>query len=82
MDELLKESMDNIEKFTKEQDIDQQIYVLNEAMKEINIAKDLVKEFTDIRNKSIKNLYGLGVSAQELSNITGISKVYIHKVVK
>lgn len=82
MEELLEESMRNIDKLNKDQEIKKQTYVLEEAIQEIKIAKDLVSKFTDIRNKAIKNLYNVGVSAKELSDMTGISKVYIHRVVK
>ena len=82
MEELLEESMRNIDKLNRDQEIKQQTYVLEEAMQEIKIAKDLVSKFTDIRNKAIKNLYNVGVSAKELSDMTEISKVYIHRVVK
>lgn len=82
MEELLEESMRNIDKLNRDQEIKQQTYVLEEAMQEIKIAKDLVSKFTDIRNKAIKNLYNIGVSAKELSDMTEISKVYIHRVVK
>ena len=82
MDELLDESLKNIEQQTKSREIENNEHALFEAIDEIDMAKTLVKEFTDIRNKAIKNLYNVGISAKRLSEITGLSTVYIHRVVK
>ena len=82
MDELLDESLKNIEQQTRSRDIENNEHALFEAIDEIDMAKTLVKEFTDIRNKAIKNLYNVGISAKRLSEITGLSTVYIHRVVK
>lgn len=82
MDELLDESLKNIEQQTRSREIKNNEHALFEAIDEIDMAKTLVKEFTDIRNKAIKNLYNVGISAKRLSEITGLSTVYIHRVVK
>ena len=82
MDELLDESLKNIEQQTRSREIENNEHALFEAIDEIDIAKTLVKEFTDIRNKAIKNLYNAGISAKRLSEVTGLSTVYIHRVVK
>ena len=82
MDELLDESLKNIEQQTRSREIENNEHALFKAIDEINMAKTLVKEFTDIRNKAIKNLYNVGISAKRLSEITGLSTVYIHRVVK
>lgn len=82
MDELLDESLKNIEQQTRSREIENNEHALFEAIDEINMAKTLVKEFTDIRNKAIKNLYNVGISAKRLSEVTGLSTVYIHRVVK
>tara|TARA_R100001509_G_C4816081_1_gene198107 strand:+ start:455 stop:703 length:249 start_codon:yes stop_codon:yes gene_type:complete len=82
MDELLDESLKNIEQQTRSREIENNEHALFEAIDEIDIAKTLVKEFTDIRNKAIKNLYNVGISAKRLSEVTGLSTVYIHRVVK
>lgn len=82
MDELLDESLKNIEQQTRSREIENNEHALFEAIDEIDMAKTLVKEFTDIRNKAIKNLYNVGISAKRLSEITGLSTVYIHRVVK
>tara|TARA_B100001939_G_scaffold342543_1_gene353831 strand:- start:1467 stop:1715 length:249 start_codon:yes stop_codon:yes gene_type:complete len=82
MDELLDESLKNIEKQTRSREIENNEHALFEAIDEIDMAKTLVKEFTDIRNKAIKNLYNVGISAKRLSEVTGLSTVYIHRVVK
>ena len=82
MDELLDESLKNIEKQTRSREIENNEHALFEAMDEIDMAKTLVKEFTNIRNKAIKNLYNVGISAKRLSEVTGLSTVYIHRVVK
>lgn len=82
MDELLDESLKNIEQQTKSREIENNEHALFEAIDEIDMAKTLVKEFTDIRNKAIKNLYNVGISAKRLSEVTGLSTVYIHRVVK
>ena len=66
MDELLDESLKNIEQQTRSREIENNEHALFEAMNEINMAKTLVKEFTDIRNKAIKNLYNVGISAKRL----------------
>ena len=82
MDELLDESLKNIEQQTRSREIENNERALFEAIDEIDMAKTLVKEFTDIRNKAIKNLYNVGISAKRLSEVTGLSTVYIHRVVK
>tara|TARA_R100001129_G_scaffold173794_1_gene145634 strand:- start:327 stop:575 length:249 start_codon:yes stop_codon:yes gene_type:complete len=82
MDKLLKASMDNIEKTTKAREIDQQIYVLKETIAEIWAAKQILKDFTDIRNETLKNLHASGVSVKELSKISELSTVFIHRVIK
>ena len=92
MDELLDESLKNIEQQTRSREIENNEHALFEAIDptmdiaeiidEIDMAKTLVKEFTDIRNKAIKNLYNVGISAKRLSEVTGLSTVYIHRVVK
>ena len=82
MDELLDESLKNIEQQTRSREIENNEHALFESIDEIDIAKTLVKEFTDIRNKAIKNLYNVGISAKRLSEVTGLSTVYIHRVVK
>ena len=82
MDELLDESLKNIEQQTRLREIENNEHALFEAIDEIDMAKTLVKEFTDIRNKAIKNLYNVGISAKRLSEVTGLSTVYIHRVVK
>ena len=82
MDELLDESLKNIEKQTRSREIENNEHALFEAIDEIDMAKTLVKEFTNIRNKAIKNLYNVGISAKRLSEVTGLSTVYIHRVVK
>jgi|TARA_R100000995_G_C3424270_1_gene95432 hypothetical protein len=82
MDELLNESLKNIEQQTRSREIENNKEALLESMQEIENAKLLVKEFTDIRNKAIKNLYIVGISAKKLSEITELSTVYIHRVVK
>jgi hypothetical protein len=82
MDELLDESLKNIEQQTRSREIENNEHALFEAIDEIDMAKTLVKEFTNIRNKAIKNLYNVGISAKRLSEVTGLSTVYIHRVVK
>ena len=82
MDELLDESLKNIEQQTRSREIENNEHALFEAIDEIDMAKTLVKEFTDIRNKAIKNRYNVGISAKRLSEVTGLSTVYIHRVVK
>ena len=82
MDELLDESLKNIEQQTRSREIENNEHALFEAIDEIDMAKTLVKEFTDIRNKAIKNLYNVGISAKRLSEVTGLSTGYIHRVVK
>lgn len=82
MDELLDLSLKNINEQTRSRDIETQKHILVESIKELNVTKELVKEFTDLRNKAIINLYRLGITAKELSAATGISTVYIHRLVK
>tara|TARA_R110002012_G_scaffold317685_2_gene534591 strand:+ start:560 stop:808 length:249 start_codon:yes stop_codon:yes gene_type:complete len=82
MDELLNQSMQNIESETRSREIDKYEHILSESIKEIKIAKDLVKKFSDIRNESIKNLYRVGISAKKLSESTGLSTVFIHRILK
>ena len=82
MDELLKKSMDNIEKTTRTREVEDQIYVLKETIAEIWAAKHILKNFTDIRNEALKNLHRYGVSVKELSEISELSTVFIHRVIK
>lgn len=82
MDELLDESLKNIEQQTRSREIENNEQALVESIQEIENSKLLVKEFTKIRNQAINNLYNVGISAKRLSEITGISTVYIHRIVK
>jgi len=82
MDELLDLSLKNINEQTRSRDIETQKHILVESIKELNVTKELVKEFTDLRNKAIINLYRFGITAKELSAATNISTVYIHRLVK
>ncbi len=82
MDELLDKSLKNIEQQTRSREIENNEQALVESIQEIENSKLLVKEFTKIRNQAINNLYNVGISAKRLSEITGISTVYIHRIVK
>jgi len=82
MDELLNQSLKNIEQQTRSREIENNEQALVESIQEIENSKLLVKEFTKIRNQAINNLYNVGISAKRLSEITGISTVYIHRIVK
>ena len=82
MDELLDQSLKNIEQQTRSREIESNEQALVESIQEIENSKLLVKEFTKIRNQAINNLYNVGISAKRLSEITGISTVYIHRIVK
>tara|TARA_Y100000004_G_scaffold81318_1_gene91352 strand:- start:37 stop:285 length:249 start_codon:yes stop_codon:yes gene_type:complete len=82
MDELLDQSLKNIEQQTRSREIENNEQALVESIQEIENSKLLVKEFTKIRNQAINNLYNVGISAKRLSEITGISTVYIHRIVK
>ncbi len=80
--ELLDQARKEIAVVTDEQDKKTFLIVLEESMKELVVAEAQLKEFTDIRNKAIKNLYVGGLSAIELGSLTGLSRQMIHKIVK
>ena len=80
--ELLDQARKEIAVVTDEQDKKTYLIVLEESMKELVVAEAQLKEFTDIRNKAIKNLYVSGLSAIELGSLTGLSRQMIHKIVK
>ena len=80
--ELLDQARKEIAVVTNEKERKTFLIVLEESMKELVVSESQTKEFTDMRNKAIKNLYVGGLSAIELGSLTGLSRQMIHKIVK
>ena len=82
MDDLLEEAQDNIKKVVDEQELNTLYFVLQESINELNQAEQLVKTYKELRDKSIKGLYNVGVSARSLADSTNLTRQMIHRIVK
>ena len=82
LNDLLIKAQENISDSVDKQTEFNYRRVLDESMKELHNLKTIGQEFIDIRNVAIKNLYGIGYSAQELAEITNLTRQMIHNIVK
>jgi len=82
MDDLLEQAQDNIKKVVDEQQIQTLYVVLKESLDELNQAEHLVKTYKELRDKAIKSLYNVGVSAKSLADSTDLTRQMIHRIVK
>jgi len=82
LNDLLTQARDNISDSVDKQTEFNYRRVLDESMKELHNLKITNQEFIDIRNVAIKNLYGIGYSAQELAEITNLTRQMIHIIIK
>ena len=82
MDDLLEQAQDNIKKVVDEQQIQTLYVVLQESLDELDQAEHLVKTYKELRDKAIKSLYNVGVSAKSLADSTELTRQMIHRIVK
>ena len=82
LNDLLIKAQENISDSVDKQTEFNYRRVLDESMKELHNLKITNQEFIDIRNVAIKNLYGIGYSAQELAEITNLTRQMIHIIIK
>ena len=82
LNDLLIKAQENISDSVDKQTGFNYRKVLDESMKELHNLKTIGQEFIDIRNVAIKNLYGIGYSAQELAEITNLTRQMIHIIIK
>ena len=82
LNDLLIKAQENINDSVDKQTEFNYRRVLDESMKELHNLKITNQEFIDIRNVAIKNLYGIGYSAQELAEITNLTRQMIHIIIK
>jgi hypothetical protein len=82
MDDLLEQAQDNIKKVVDEQQIQNLYVVLKESLDELDQAEHLVKTYKELRDKAIKGLYNVGVSAKSLADSTDLTRQMIHRIVK
>ena len=82
LNDLLTQAQENISDNVDKQTEFNYRRVLDESMKELHNLKITNQEFIDIRNVAIKNLYGIGYSAQELAEITNLTRQMIHIIIK
>ena len=82
MDDLLEQAQENIKKVVDEQQIQTLYVVLKESLDELNQAEHLVKTYKELRDKAIKSLYNVGVSAKSLADSTDLTRQMIHRIVK
>ena len=82
LNDLLIKAQENISDNVDKQTEFNYRRVLDESMKELQNLKITNQEFIDIRNVAIKNLYGIGYSAQELAEITNLTRQMIHIIIK
>ena len=69
----------NKEQFLEQQNLQK---VIDECTAEINVAKEVQKTFTEIRNNAIKEAYEDGISAKKISELCKVSVQMIHRIVK
>ena len=82
MEELLEQAQENIKKVVDEQQINTLYAVLKESLDELDQAEYLVKTYKELRDKAIKGLYNVGVSAVSLADKTELTRQMIHRIVK
>ena len=61
MEDLLEQAQENIKKVVDEQQMNTLYVVLQESLEELDHAEQLVKTYTELRDKAIKGLYNVGV---------------------
>ena len=82
LNDLLIKAQENISDSVDKQTEFNYRRVLDESIKELHNLKITNQEFIDIRNVAIKNLYVIGYSAQELAEITNLTRQMIHIIIK
>ena len=82
MEDLLEQAQENIKKVVDEQQMNTLYVVLQESLEELDHAEQLVKTYKELRDKAIKGLYNLGVSAVSLADKTELTRQMIHRIVK
>jgi|TARA_R100000742_G_C4197738_1_gene27801 hypothetical protein len=80
--ELLDQARKSIDRTVNEKQLETNFLVLEESMKELIVAKTQLREFTNIRNKAMNNLYKLDVTAADLSKLTDMSVQMVHRILK
>ena len=82
MDELLQKAQANISDNVDKQEKETLYFVLQESLNELAGLEELNKIYKDLRDKAIKDLYNVGISAQSLATTTELTRQMIHRIVK
>ena len=82
MDELLQKAQANISDNVDKQEKETLYFVLQESLNELAGLEELNKTYKELRDKAIKDLYNVGISAQSLATTTELTRQMIHRIVK
>ena len=82
MDELLQKAQANISDNVDKQEKETLYFVLQESLNELAGLEELNKIYKELRDKAIKDLYNVGISAQSLAATTELTRQMIHRIVK
>ena len=82
MDELLQKAQANISDNVDKQEKETLYFVLQESLNELAGLEELNKTYKKLRDKAIKDLYNVGISAQSLATTTELTRQMIHRIVK
>jgi Mor family transcriptional regulator len=82
MDDLLEQAQANISENVDKQEKEKLYLVLQESLNELSGLEELNKTYKELRDKAIKDLYNVGISAQSLAKTTELTRQMIHRIVK
>ncbi len=82
MEELLQQAQENISENVDKQEKEKLYLVLQESLNELSGLDKLNKTYKELRDKAIKSLYNVGVSAKSLADSTELTRQMIHRIVK
>ncbi len=82
MEELLQQAQENISENVDKQEKEKLYLVLQESLNELSGLDELNKTYKELRDKAIKGLYNVGVSAKSLADSTELTRQMIHRIVK
>ena len=82
MEELLQQAQENISENVDKQEKEKLYLVLQESLNELSGLDELNKTYKELRDKAIKDLYNVGISAHSLATTTELTRQMIHRIVK
>lgn len=82
MEELLQQAQENISENVDKQEKEKLYLILQESLNELSGLEELNKIYKELRDKAIKDLYNVGISAQSLATTTELTRQMIHRIVK